>query len=177
MSGNQHEAVPQGKGPGAEGDRQGCALTKQGTVPQHPNSTTVGTVAGFTASSREQDKSDIQKVQLGTAGDSSTHAWSLSWRQGYLQPKSRVHMQNPASKPLQEGTGRHKTAPRHSWRSVLSLTGVLGARRVHEKVSQGRVLPQALLYPSANSTVLVLLEDTTGVRYSNPAEFQQDLSI
>lgn len=25
--------------------------------------------------------------------------------------------------------------------------------------------------------VLVLLEDTTGVRYSNPAEFQQDLSI
>lgn len=54
MSGSsENQAVPQGKGPGAEGDRQGTALTNQGTVPQHLNSTTVVTVAGFTGSPRE----------------------------------------------------------------------------------------------------------------------------
>lgn len=50
----------------------------------------------------------------------------------------------------------------------------------HEGAWEGvprKALPQALLFPSGNCTVLILLEDTTIVRYSNPLEFQQDWSI
>lgn len=111
---SRHEAVPQGKGPGAEGDRQDCALTNQGTTVGTLPAPESKTMSQISRESIWEHQEMVPHMPQVCPGDKVTYSL---YPESICEAQSASHYRRGQDMPQNSSKRQLEISPELNWSS------------------------------------------------------------